>query len=69
MFIGLSGIATGLSWLCYFAAIALGDVSVMAPIDKFSVVLTMVLSFIILKERVQNIRFWAESLLRLGRLF
>lgn len=51
LFLGLSGIATGLSWLCYFAAIAIGKVSVVAPIDKFSVVLTMVLSFIILKEK------------------
>lgn len=51
LFLGLSGLATGLSWLCYFAAIAIGKVSVVAPIDKFSVVITMVLSFIILKEK------------------
>lgn len=51
LFLCLSGIATGLSWLCYFAAIAIGKVSIVAPIDKFSVVLTMVLSFIILKEK------------------
>lgn len=51
LFLILSGVATGLSWLCYFAAIALGNVSVVAPIDKFSVVITMVLGFVILKER------------------
>lgn len=51
LFLILSGIATGLSWLCYFAAIAMGKVSVVAPIDKISVVLTMILSFIILKEK------------------
>lgn len=51
LFLILSGIATGLSWLCYFAAIAMGKVSVVAPIDKFSVVLTVVLSFVILKEK------------------
>lgn len=51
LFLILSGVATGLSWLCYFAAIALGKVSVVAPIDKFSVVLTMLLSFIVLKEK------------------
>ncbi|MGN1401056.1 MAG: EamA family transporter [Bacillus sp. (in: firmicutes)] len=50
LFLVLSGIATGLSWLCYFAAISIGRVSIVAPIDKFSVVITMVLSFIILKE-------------------
>ncbi|MCM3764944.1 EamA family transporter [Neobacillus niacini] len=51
LFLILSGVATGLSWLCYFAAIATGKVSVVAPIDKFSVVLTMILSFIVLKEK------------------
>ena len=51
LFLILSGAATGLSWLCYFAALALGKVSVVNPIDKFSVVLTMILSFIILKEK------------------
>ncbi|WP_026582892.1 EamA family transporter [Bacillus sp. J33] len=51
LFLILSGAATGLSWLCYFAALALGKVSIVNPIDKFSVVLTMVLSFIILKEK------------------
>ncbi|MBT2686703.1 EamA family transporter [Bacillus sp. ISL-47] len=51
LFLILSGAATGLSWLCYFGALALGKVSVVNPIDKFSVVLTMILSFIILKEK------------------
>ena len=51
LFLILSGAATGLSWLCYFAAIAIGKVSVVAPIDKFSVVITMLLGFIILKEK------------------
>lgn len=51
LFLILSGAATGLSWLCYFAAIEIGEVSVVAPIDKSSVVITMVLSFIILKEK------------------
>lgn len=51
LFLILSGVATGLSWLCYFAAIAIGKVSIVAPIDKFSVVLAMILSFVILKEK------------------
>lgn len=52
LFLILSGVATGLSWLFYFAALALGKVSIVAPIDKFSVVITMVLGFVILKEKV-----------------
>ncbi|WP_423410529.1 EamA family transporter [Heyndrickxia sp. MSNUG] len=51
IFLILSGAATGFSWLCYFGALALGKVSVVNPIDKFSVVLTMILSFVILKEK------------------
>lgn len=47
----LSGLATGLSWLCYFAAISLGKVSIVAPIDKFSVVIAVILSILILKEK------------------
>jgi bacterial/archaeal transporter family protein len=54
LFLVLSGAATGLSWLCYFAAIEIGEVSVVAPIDKSSVVLTMILSFVILKEKASK---------------
>lgn len=50
VFLILSGIATGLSWLCYYKALQLGEASKVVPIDKFSVVITMVLAFIILKE-------------------
>jgi transporter family protein len=52
LFLILSGIATGLSWLFYFRAIQLGEVSKVAPIDKLSLVLTIILSAIILKEKV-----------------
>ncbi len=52
IFLVLSGLATGFSWLFYFRAIQLGPVSKVAPIDKFSVVLTIVLSFFILQEQV-----------------
>ncbi len=52
IFLILSGVATGLSWLFYFKAIQIGDVSKVAPIDKLSVVITMILSFIFLKEEV-----------------
>ena len=51
-FLVLSGVATGLSWLFYFKALQLGEASKVAPIDKMSVVITIFLSFIILKEPV-----------------
>ena len=52
IFLILSGIATGLSWLFYYKALQMGDASKVVPIDKFSVVITMVLAFVILKEAV-----------------
>lgn len=51
-FLILSGIATGMSWLFYFKAIQAGDVSRVAPIDKLSVVITIILAFLLLKEPV-----------------
>ncbi len=50
LFLLLSGAATGLSWLFYFKALQMGDVSRVAPIDKLSVVITICLSFLFLKE-------------------
>jgi transporter family protein len=50
LFLVLSGIATGLSWLCYYRALQIGEASKVIPIDKSSVVLGMVLAFVILKE-------------------
>ena len=52
LFLILSGAATGLSWLFYFKALQAGDVSRVAPIDKLSVVITICLSFLFLKEPV-----------------
>lgn len=52
LFLILSGLATGLSWLFYFKALQTGDVSRVAPIDKLSVVMTICLSFLFLKEPV-----------------
>lgn len=51
LFLILSGLATGASWLCYYRALQLGEVSRVAPIDKLSVVLTLVLAFVFLHER------------------
>lgn len=52
LFLILSGIATGASWLCYYRAIQMGDVSKVVPIDKLSVVITLVLAFVFLHEEV-----------------
>ena len=52
LFLVLSGLATGASWLFYYRALQLGEASKVAPIDKLSVVLTMVLAFVILHETV-----------------
>jgi len=54
IFLILSGAATGLSWLFYFKALQLGDVSRVAPIDKLSVVFVVLLSFLILKEPLSS---------------
>lgn len=52
LFLVLSGVATGLSWLFYFRAIQLGQVSKVVPIDKLSIVLSIILAFLVLKEPV-----------------
>ncbi len=52
VFLCLSGLATGASWLCYFKALALGPVSAVAPIDKLSFVIAMILGILIFKEQL-----------------
>jgi transporter family protein len=52
LFLILSGIATGLSWLCYFKALQIGEASKVIPLDKFSLAIGMAMAFIILKEAV-----------------
>ena len=51
LFLILSGIATGASWLCYYRALQIGDASKVVPIDKLSVVITLVLAFVFLHEQ------------------
>jgi bacterial/archaeal transporter family protein len=51
-FLALSGIATGLSWLCYFRALQLGEASQVAPVDKLSVVFAIALAALFLQERL-----------------
>ncbi len=50
IFLILSGLATGASWLCYYKAIQIGEVSKVVPIDKLSIVITLVLAFVFLHE-------------------
>ncbi|GAA4202399.1 EamA family transporter [Pedobacter jeongneungensis] len=54
IFLGLSGLATGLSWIFYFKALETGSVSKVAPIDKLSVAIAMGLAFLILKEPIDT---------------
>lgn len=51
LFLILSGLATGASWLCYYRALQIGEASKVVPIDKLSVVITLVLAFVFLHER------------------
>lgn len=65
-FLILSGLATGLSWLFYYKAISLGPVSQVAPIDKSSIVLTLILSFFILGEKFDAKTLFAAALITAG---
>lgn len=52
IFLSLSGIATGASWMCYYKALQMGEASKVVPIDKLSVVITLILAFVFLHEQV-----------------
>lgn len=52
LFLILSGLATGASWLCYYKALQIGDASKVVPIDKMSIVITLVLAFLFLHEKL-----------------
>ena len=54
LFISLSGLATGASWLCYYHAIGHGLVSVVVPIDKLSILITVAFSFVVFKEKLSR---------------
>jgi len=58
LFLGLSGLATGASWVCYFRALQLGEASKVAPVDKLSLVLVAVFAFAFLGER-PSLREWS----------
>ena len=69
IFLVLSGLATGASWLCYYKAIQIGDVSKVVPIDKLSVVFTLVLAFIFLHEEFNAKSLVGCILIAAGTLF
>ena len=69
LFIILSGLATGASWLCYYRALQLGDASKVVPIDKLSVVIKLVLAFVFLHEQFTAKSLIGCILIGLGTLF
>ncbi|OGK67612.1 hypothetical protein A2262_03175, partial [Candidatus Roizmanbacteria bacterium RIFOXYA2_FULL_41_8] len=68
IFLVLSGIATGLSWLFYFRALQLGEASKVVPIDKLSLVLTIIMAFVFLKEKASLQVIFGAVLMTLGTL-
>lgn len=68
-FLILSGLATGASWLCYYRALQLGDASKVVPIDKLSVIITLVMAFIFLKETFTTKSLIGCILIGAGTLF
>ena len=68
IFLILSGLATGVSWLCYYRALQLGDASKVVPIDKMSVVITILLAFVFLHEEFTAKSFIGCLLIGIGTL-
>ena len=68
IFLTLSGLATGASWLCYYKALQMGDVSKVVPIDKLSVVITLILAFAFLHEQFTVKSFIGCILIGVGTL-
>lgn len=66
LFLILSGLATGASWLCYFKALQLGDVNKVTPIDKASTILTMLMAFLFLKEEITVTKVVSMIFLSIG---
>ena len=66
IFLILSGLSTGMSWLCYFKALQIGDINKVTPIDKSSTVITMLLAFIFLREEITGLKFVSMILIGIG---
>ena len=69
IFLILSGIATGASWLCYYKALQMGDASKVVPIDKLSVVITLIMAFVFLHEDFTSKSIIGCILITSGTLF
>ena len=69
IFLILSGLATGASWLCYYRALQIGEASKVVPVDKLSVVITMVLAFVFLHEKFTSKSLIGSILITAGTLF
>lgn len=69
LFLILSGLATGASWLCYYRALQLGEASKVVPVDKLSVVITLILAFVFLHEKFTWKSGVGALLITLGTLF
>ena len=68
LFLVLSGLATGASWLCYFRALKLGNAAQVAPIDKFSVVLVAIFGVLFLGEKLALLNWFGVALIAIGAL-
>lgn len=68
MFLTLSGLATGLSWLCYFRALQLGPASRVAPLDKLSVPLVMVFAWLLLGEKLNAAAIFGGIMITAGAM-
>ena len=66
IFLILSGLSTGISWLCYFKALQIGDINKVTPIDKSSTVITMLLAFTFLREEITWLKFVSMILIGIG---
>lgn len=64
----LSGLATGASWLCYYRALQVGDASKVVPVDKLSVIITLVLAFVFLGEKFTTKSWLGCALIAFGTL-
>ena len=68
LYICLSGLTTGLSWLCYYKALQDGQASIVVPIDKLSILVTVAFSYIVLKEKLTKKSFLGLVLITAGTL-
>ena len=69
IFLILSGLATGASWICYYKALLMGEASKVVPVDKFSIVLTVILAFLFLHEQITIKKLIGILLITAGTFF